>query len=58
MQDFLVDVNRPKTLLYKIIIWKYKRVLKPRFVYALRIFVAFLQGKNTMVLKKLTLCVR
>lgn len=58
MQDFLVDINRSKTLLRKIIIWNYKHVSKPRFVYALRILVAFLQGKNTVVLKKLTPCVR
>jgi len=46
--------TKPKSLLRKFLIWKYKHISERQFVYILSILVGFLAGMGTVVLKNLT----
>jgi len=45
---------KQKTLFKKILIWRYKHISEREFIYILSVFVGFLAGMGTLILKNLT----
>jgi len=47
-------MQQPKKLLSKLIIWRYKHIPERQFIFILSLFVGFLAGLGTVLLKNLT----
>jgi CIC family chloride channel protein len=47
-------MSQPKTLLSKIVNWRYKHIPERQFIYMLSVFVGFLAGLGTVLLKNFT----
>ena len=52
------DMPTAKKIYRKILIWRYKHISERQFVYVLSVFVGFIAGLGTFILKDLTFLIQ